>query len=239
MAQNEEQTFNGGQSADSVVRIDDTVHRSMGPNAPYVHQVLQLLAEKGYRHSPEFLGIDEKGREILTFMDGDIARDVEWTDTQLIRIAHMLKEFHDATVGSDLCNGKETVCHRDLAPWNTILKDGQPIAFIDFDGVEPGGRVEDLGYVLWTFLELGNTQIDTGNQIRRIKLMCDEYGYQDGKSLVDGIIREQQRVLQIREQMAQTAQKEGVRQFSAERIEVIQKEIQWVENNQELIENAL
>src|SRR3989344_5020905 len=147
----------GGRTATEVVRIENTVRRSVGPNSEFNHALLKLLEEKGFGHAPRFLGIDEKGREILTFMEGEVSHgEMSWTDEQLIRVVQMLKDFHDATAGSELTKGKEVVCHNDIAPWNTILENGVPTAFIDFDDVAPGNRADDLAYLLWTFLELGS-----------------------------------------------------------------------------------
>ncbi len=236
MNTNEEQILSGGQNTD-VVRIGDTVHRPIGLNSDYVHNTLTLLEEKNYKHAPKYLGIDDKGREILSYIDGEMGGGIEWTDSQLMIVIKMLRDFHDATAGSELCNGKETVCHRDIAPWNTVLRNNIPIAFIDFDGVEPGSCVEDIAYALWTFLELGNPDIDIQTQTKRIKTMCDAYGFNEGKSLVNAIVVEQNRVLEIRKSMATSGKDSEIQEFSKDRIKVIEEEIKWVERYRNEIEN--
>ena len=84
----------GGRTATEVVRIGNTVRRSVGPNSEFKHALLKLLEEKSFAHAPRFLGIDEKGREILTFMEGEVPHgEMSWTDDQLVKVVQMLKHM--------------------------------------------------------------------------------------------------------------------------------------------------
>jgi tRNA A-37 threonylcarbamoyl transferase component Bud32 len=233
-----EETLKGGRSTSEVIRIDNTVHRTCGLNSEFTHKLLILLEEKKFAYAPKYLGIDEKGREILTFIDGEVPKDKQWTMEQMVKIVKMMKSFHDKTVGSQLAGNNETVCHHDIAPWNIVLKEGKPIAFIDFDEAEPGERVDDLSYFLWTFLDLGsNVSIET--QSSKMKTLCQAYGYHDGKKLVEAILEQQNLILGKRLRLAKTEIKKEDREFSADAAERIKKEIVWVKENREKIELAI
>jgi hypothetical protein len=71
-----ETPLSGGNMSSGVVRVGDTVRRPAGPWTPAVHALLTHLYEAGFRGAPRPLGIDERGREVLTFIPGPPA----WPD---------------------------------------------------------------------------------------------------------------------------------------------------------------
>jgi hypothetical protein len=54
-----------------VERIGDTVRRPAMPWTPAVHGLLRYLEDVGYPHAPRVLGFDERGREVLTWIEGE------------------------------------------------------------------------------------------------------------------------------------------------------------------------
>jgi hypothetical protein len=66
----------GGNVSGGVVRIGDTVRRPAGPWTPAVHALLGHLHAAGFDGAPRPQGLDELGREVLTFIPGSIA----WPD---------------------------------------------------------------------------------------------------------------------------------------------------------------
>ncbi len=66
-----------GGAVNEVVRVGKTVHRSTGPWTPTVHALLHHLDEAEFDGAPKVLGIDEDGREVLSFMEGET---IDWTD---------------------------------------------------------------------------------------------------------------------------------------------------------------
>jgi hypothetical protein len=63
----------GGDVTEGVVRVGDTVRRPVGPHSPLVHALLTHLESIGFEGAPRFLGIDHAGREVLSYVDGEVA----------------------------------------------------------------------------------------------------------------------------------------------------------------------
>ena len=69
----EEIPLPGGDVTEGVVRLGDTVRRPLGDHSAQVHLVLRHLEASGFDGAPRLLGVDDRGREILTFVDGEVA----------------------------------------------------------------------------------------------------------------------------------------------------------------------
>lgn len=152
-----EVTMKGGMSTPGVVRVGDTVRRPMKEKSAFVHDVLRHLERKGFDRVPRFLGIDEKGREMLTYISGNVPHQVGgFQKEQWLAAARLLRLFHDATVDCELKGECEVICHGDPAPGNYVLRDGMPFALIDVEAAHPGTREEDVGYAAWMWLHIGN-----------------------------------------------------------------------------------
>ena len=63
----------GGDVTEGVVRVGDTVRRPVGLHSPLVHALLAHLESVGFAGAPRFLGVDEAGREVLSYIDGEVA----------------------------------------------------------------------------------------------------------------------------------------------------------------------
>ena len=187
-----------GGSVSTVVRVGDTVRRQ--PGRRFVRELLGFLERSGWGGAPRFLGVDEQGREILTFMDGYVPgqeRGVPGAsgvtaEASLVRAAELVREFHDLTAATLLAGDAEVVCHNDLAPNNTVYSpDGlglRPVAFIDWDLAAPGERMHDIAHVCWQYLGLGPGVADPAAASGRMRLICDAYGLPGRGRLLETIL---------------------------------------------------
>ncbi len=220
----EEVPLEGGWTAAKVVRIGAMVHRSMGERAPFIHRLLGYLEGIELAGVPRFRGVDRRGREVLTYLDGEMGHRWEagkWTDEQLRHVAAFMRRFHDATAGTDLAGADEVVCHNDFAPWNAVLIGGVPVGLIDFDDAAPGARVRDLSYAFWSWLDVGGVSREPRELARRLWLMCEVYGCTD----VDWLVPE------IAERMRENhARRMG--RGKTEAAEHVAVGLEWLDNHQ-------
>jgi len=173
----QEVTLIGGRTTEGVVRVGDTVRRPLKPGAPFVHELLQHLEERGFGGAPRFLGIDIAGREVLSFLPGSVPAELgHFSDAQLMAAARLLRQLHDATADCALRDGHEVVCHGDASPCNCVFVDEVPTAFIDFDGAHAGSRLEDAGYAAWLWMDIGNDDLAAELQSHRIADFFRHYG---------------------------------------------------------------
>lgn len=163
-----------GGNVNRVVRIGGTVRRATGHWSANIHALLQHLHSEGFSGAPRFLGIDDAGREILTFVPGEVAGDrypdlpqYMWSDDALVALAVLLRNYHDATRGFRLLAARgswqlsypdvqqhEVICHNDATLYNVVFRNGLPVALIDFDMAGPGPRLWDIAYAAYNAVPL-------------------------------------------------------------------------------------
>jgi hypothetical protein len=185
----DEVPLKGGRVTAGVVRIGETVRRPLGPHSPFVHRLLRHLESRGVEGVPRLLGIDASGREMLTFLPGQVPDELgDFSDAQLAAAARLLRALHDAASNGDLKGDRETVCHGDPGPCNTVFMDDVPVGTIDFDAARPGSRREDVGYAAWLWLSIGDDRFPPHRQGERLRVFVEAYGALDTSDAVPAIL---------------------------------------------------
>jgi Phosphotransferase enzyme family len=170
-----------GGGNDGAVRVGRTVRRCAGTQTAAVHALLRHLEAVGFTGAPRAIGIDDDGREVLTYLDGCTVGNSRpwpaWAHSQaaLVAAGRWLRDFHAASRSfvpppgarwfgdrDDLGPG-ELVGHHDAAPYNAVWRPtpresdpghGELVGFIDWDLAHPAEPVRDLAFVLLTWVPL-------------------------------------------------------------------------------------
>lgn len=195
----EEEILTGGRVTAQVVRRGEFVHRTPCKNAAFVHQVLEFLEAGGVEGVPRYRGLDQQGREVLTFLPGQVPPDLGFfTQAQCCQAVERMKAFHSCLRDFPGCPPGWTVCHNDLSPCNYVFQEGRPVGIIDWDAAAFGHPLDDLAYALWLWLDLGNEEYSYATVQQRMGVMLDAYGVAAGERPGMGkrIHRQMERVAQ-------------------------------------------
>jgi hypothetical protein len=185
----------GTSNSGLVVRLDDTVRRPRARGDAAVHALLRHLEDVGFDGSPRYLGVDDAGREVLTYVEGDvpIRPYPGWalTDDALASVGRLLRRYHEAVRSFDPSShvwGSTVpaawrgglVSHNDPNLDNVVFRDGQAVALIDFDLASPGSSLWDLAIAarLWVPLrDPVDVPPELGHRMReRVTVLADAYG---------------------------------------------------------------
>lgn len=202
--QENEELLTGG-NVSNVYRAGDTVRRDLKPDSYKIHKLLRHLERKGFRYAPKFLGIDDKGREILTYIEGEAGnyplKSYMWSDAVLAAIAKMLRQYHDAVQDFTVDESWEPIdntpqhfevlCHNDFAIYNVIFRNERPAGIIDYDVAGPGPRLWDIAYTLYTCVPISRLYLSETDEVieydalqhasrlkNRVALFLEAYGYE-------------------------------------------------------------
>lgn len=235
-----------GSNVGEIVRIGKAVHRPLSPNYEFAHSVLEYLQSVNFPLSPEFLGLDKSGREMLGFIDGyvppsEIRREANtWTNESLTNVFQGIRAIHDLCANSELRGDKETVIHGDLTPRNTVYDNGNVVAFIDWDLARPGDRLEDIGNALWRFLALGApVHDDPETQGRLIRFCCNAYQLEDRSQVLQSIMNAQNATIVIAESHTSKKTQPRSRLVQFDVIRNAQRDLRWTETHTEQLAQVL
>jgi len=263
-----EESLLGGDVTEGIVRVGNTVRRALNPQSAAVHAYLGHLERAGFVEAPRFLGVDARGREVLTYVEGEIAgRPLHpWaTDEEvLVAVARLQRRLHDFSRGFELPPGIEwtppiriedvappydapdIVGHNDMTPENLVFVNRVPVGIIDFDLAGPTTVLFDVVTTLLYWAPLRDPvdrdpllcDADAG---RRMRTFADAYGLdaRDRARLLDVADRRFARSWHV---MRYRAERDGggwARMWNEGIGDVIRRGHAWFRAERPALENAL
>jgi aminoglycoside phosphotransferase (APT) family kinase protein len=152
-------------------------------------------------------GIDDRGREVLTFLPGaTVGATRPWpawvhSESALVQVGRWLRRYHDAVrdfvppAGAVWRSSTrpwrpgDVVGHNDAAPYNAVWQaaphgDGQLIGFIDWDFAAPCPPIWDLAFVAFSWVPLHARDVVSAEGFtefaarpRRLRRLLQAYGW--------------------------------------------------------------
>lgn len=255
-----EEVLHGGDVT-SVVKVGETVRRETGPWSPAVHALLQHFERVGFDGAPRFLGVDEHGREILTFVEGEPAHaPVPAEDEVVWELGCLLRRMHDAQAGFEpptdarwqCFPGEEpsgpVICHDDLFWTNVVFGDGVPAVLIDWDLAKPAPRLVDVARAsaYWAPLIRDSVAqewgLPTERRGARMRLLCDAYGLEadERRCLLDEVVRRRRFGYETHRLWGGVERRPGWREmWDAGSAEQFEANMRWLEENRRELERWL
>jgi hypothetical protein len=218
-----------GGNTGGAIRVGDTVRRPVGPWTPAVHALLTHLATKGFSGAPRPLGIDDQGREVLTFLEGETVGSAKpwpaWTHAEdaLEQVARWLRAYHEAVAdfapppGAVWREGGQwspglIIGHNDAAPYNAVWHDGELAGFFDWDFAAPVTPEWDLAFTAFSWVPLHARHVvaaegftDFTARPQRLHRFLDVYGWSASQTAFIKVVQARAR-----------AHADGIRRLAAE-----------------------
>ncbi|MCB5173665.1 phosphotransferase [Microvirga lenta] len=192
----EEQPLSGGGRT-AVARRGNVIVRETGPWASSVHALLRHLQQVGFAGAPQVVGsgFDEQGRELLTYIEGEVRNPAPWSDDAIFELGAMMRRLHDATASFRVPDNAtwrawfgrsvgipDIIGHCDTAPWNIVSLDGKPIGLIDWEVAGPVDRLTELAMATWNNAQLYDDDVaemnglpSAASRARQVRIFAEGY----------------------------------------------------------------
>ncbi|HEY6479833.1 MAG TPA: phosphotransferase [Streptosporangiaceae bacterium] len=257
----------GGDVTEGVVRVGNTVRRPLNPSSALVHALLRHLEAAGFSGAPRFLGIDGAGREVLSYIEGEVAGRPRppWIadEDRMVSVARLVRAYDDAAATfvppAEISPAGEAagippappyepelIGHVDITPENVVFRSGRAVALIDFDLAKPATRADEMFNVMMWWAPLTDPR-DVEPPLRgldvprRCRLLADAYGLsgRDRDRVIEVAVMRTRRSWYL---MKQRAERDGGgwRRMWDEGVgDVIKRRGAWLDQNAAAIRAAL
>jgi len=156
--------------------------------------------------------VDERGREVLTFLEGTVLDWTGWPHVMLAgdgvgQLGDLLRRYHEAVRGFQppddarwrnplAPRAGEVVRHGDFSPFNTVWRGDRVVGLIDWDFAQPGPAISDLAYLAWYAVPLAGDRraCEYGfaggvDRPLRLRTLCAAYGRTTPAEVVEEAVR--------------------------------------------------
>ena len=195
-----------------VHRDGDLVVRPMSPWTPAVHSLLDHLHQAGFSGAPRVSDSSSipEGLEAVDYIAGDVDAKRIWSNDGIVALGRLVRALHSVTASFRPAldavwqpsvlrpPGPDRVySHGDIAPWNVVARNGQPVALIDWELAGPVDRLREIAHTAWLNIRLFDDEIAEDERLAsaeqraaQLRLFVDAYGLSDHdrRNLIDTII---------------------------------------------------
>jgi phosphotransferase family enzyme len=185
------------------LRFGSTVRRPTGPWTPAVHALLRFLAGR-LPCVPRVLGIDERGREVLSYLPGHVieAETERLSPGQIVSLVRWTRSFHAAVAGFSHPGPwryfpvaePTLIGHNDIAPYNACFDGDEVTGVFDWDLSGPSTPLLELAFIAWNCVPLWS-DIGPDAAAERLTLIASAYGGIEPANILHAVPDRIQRML--------------------------------------------
>ena len=240
--------LSGGSMNASLEKEGNVLHRGTAWHRG-THDFLQYMEEQGFEGIPRFRGIDEQGREMLTFLPGETVGDAFpdcdpfiWSEENVTAAGRFLRRYHDASAAflprvEHWPNARfprqewEVLCHNDAAPYNFVYQNKVMSGLIDFDVAYPGPRMWDIAYTLYTCIPLAGYRLEEeAGRAARVRRFFEAYGMEQPDDWYEWVIRRIQGMVDLIEEKAAAGDEVFIRMKENGDADYYRREVAFLES---------
>lgn len=246
------------------VRLGNTTRRVPERTSAAMCLVLDHLRQVGFQEVPRILGTDERGRLILSYLDGHTALPPygAWVASPdlLSSVAELLRRYHEAISG--LCvpddfawptkpppkyTGK-IVGHMDVSLANVVCRGHVAVGLIDFEEVGAAAPLWDVARTVRHWIPLidpqdlrGGLRDVNGKQAARLRIFADSYGLsgEQRADLLDAVLMNADYTFERMRSGAAAGHPGYTREWTQGAAERNRRARRWIESQQDRLTEAL
>ena len=257
----EKEVLTGGRVG-KIIKEGNCVVRPSNVWTKEVHKFLNYLLEHGFTEIPVPYGINEAGKEVVSFAEGvvynDELPDFILRDEILEAVAKRMVHYHEIGAAYvDKLSGNEAwmlktqypievMCHGDIAPYNTTFVGTELGGMIDFDTLHPGPRLWDIAYAVYRwvpFVSPENPDYHDGaeEQIRKLKVFADAYGLgeQERKKLPEMMIARVESLMEFMREQATAGNEDMARNIAEGHLDLYINDVAYMRTHMEAMAEGM
>lgn len=163
-----------GGLSNKQIRIENGKLIKAHSNNVIEYEFLNYMQSVGYNKVPKIIEINKNGRDIFTYIPGNVAKYVfEMSKEEIEEVLFELKKIN--SLSRKKLNKNMVYVHGDLSPQNVVFKDNELVGIIDWDSCYVGPDYYDFIYIFWTWCNVGSYNRNNEEIFTKLKEMLKIY----------------------------------------------------------------